>query len=421
MSWKDRAQEVDPEPKPKGGAWLDRAEPVEHTDWKARADVPEHSVLDTIMRSAAEGGTGGYADEIAGAGSAADHYGQNLQHLLNSEIPKSPHASGSEAYGKAQGEFEREYEAGRAANPKTAFVSELLGSAAPLALGGAPASLAGRLALSGGLGAVSGSGHADSGKRIKGGLIGGAAGLAGGLLGEGMAAGGRAAADTRVGQYLASKYGASKAAFIADKTKPLQQAVASARGELGGVSSAGKRVIDNLSEEGAAGVLPGADAYKALANSPEALALRHSVAENAADAFPHQMGRINQAREGLSAAKQTLDSGLRSATESPYSALGKDVAGATWDWAKDRASKLVPQPIKEAAGGASHVPMMAVWDALRSAPEKLGNAGRALTEAASRGPEALKVTTFLLANHPDSSGLRDTLSDKEPSVKRPQY
>lgn len=212
-----------------------------------------------------------------------------------------------------------------------------------------------------------------------------------------------------VGDYIANKYGAARTAFAAEKGVQLERGVNSARGSLGGSTAAANRAGEVILREAESGQIPAADAMREIAGSPKMLDLRDQVARNYADAFPGLEGKMQTDRAALEAAKAALGSGREQAFEHPFRTIAGDTMGAGAQWAKNKISNLIPQGAKDAASLGMKTPGVAWWGTADNLA-KTGAAAYPLAQAAARGPEAVKVTTFLLANNPAHAELRKKLS-----------
>ncbi len=157
----------------------------------------------------------------------------------------------------------------------------------------APESAAGRIALGAGEGLSEGVGAAPTMKDVpKEGGAGLATGLATSLLGEGA---------TQTGKYLGGKQAGVLQTARAATDKTIDKGFASARGAYGGDVSNASNLIASAEKAVSDIRLPDATRLKAAQwlDSPEAMDLRHQVAEN-------NLGRGGDAMNRIAASKQAM-------------------------------------------------------------------------------------------------------------------
>jgi hypothetical protein len=329
---------------------------------------PTDDALGSALAGAAQGGSLGFADEIAGGGNAAQEALSRIpglsglakrtpmQQSLDEEVGKVPLNLG-DAY-RSERDSQRAMDAdAQKANPLSYLAGNVAGAAAvPIPGAGAASKLSGlakagvnvgRAAALGGLGGL-GASTAD----LTQGDVGGAAKDAG--LGAGVG-GALGAAGEGLGA-LADKFGAKAAAAVQsarDKAAALaRKGVASAEGVKGGVTAAARRGGEvlmemlgspNATEEQIA-------AAQKLLSSPEHADLARAVYDNALEKYPKHMGALKAAQAGLeqaqsAASPEAIESATAAAT-SPGKAASK-LAG----FATKYGMRALPAVLMGAAGG----------------------------------------------------------------------
>lgn len=259
--------------------------------------------VESGARGALQGASMGFGDEAA---AAVDALLPGLSRKFNPEpLATAPEgASLHDRYAAARDYYRGRNAVAQEANPKTYLGGQIGGAvltarAVPLPVKG-PAGVINAA----GQGALQGAGYSEADEGL--GLardtaLGGALGLAG--HGAGALVGGAA---SKVRGAASGLLGSARGRALGQATKEVDEAIASARGQLGGETQKGSRYIENLLRFEASGTLTPAQQAElaALRQAGTVDTLAQSVAQGTLEALPSQAGTIAAKRAALDAATQ---------------------------------------------------------------------------------------------------------------------
>jgi hypothetical protein len=257
-------------------------------------DAPDVSGLESAGRGAAQAGTFGFADEIAGGVEAL--YDVATTDKTLSDLP--------DLYRQHRDESRANFAAAEEANP-TEFTAGQIGGAALTAFlpGGAPATLGRAVAVGAGMGAAQGLGESEAdltrgefGEAATDAALGGALGGAAGGIGHGIAKGVGAVANKVRGR---AQQGAADAVAEEEAKQALKQAQreASALGKYRSSVQSASRDLEVLGRESAD--LPDDTLRRAaqeMLDSPEGVAVRRQVVEGKLGTAPERLDEMAQLR-----------------------------------------------------------------------------------------------------------------------------
>lgn len=246
------------------------AAPDSNSDWSVVSDTPapEPGRVAATARGAAQGGTFGFADEIAGAIGGLYHSIANHQLLSKEDRTKN--------YQESRDAYRTEDKAAKDAHPNYYMGGEIAGGLAPAVVAGAPTSIAGAAKLGATIGSAAGlgnskadltSGGGDAFKTaiadtVKGGALGAATGavvqdaseLVGQIAGKVGQAGARVAAKRLAKLVVGEDSEPVATAFAADPklakiaTLPKAEAVTALDARLAPIATAKAAALDAVNE-----------------------------------------------------------------------------------------------------------------------------------------------------------------------------
>jgi hypothetical protein len=269
---------------------------------KATAPPPQPAgQAESGVRGGLQGASMGFGDEAA---AAVDALIPGLSRRFNPEpLAAAPEgATLQQRYAAARDFYRGRNAAAEQANPKTYLGGQIGG--AVLTTRGVPVKGAAGVVNAAGQGALAGAGYSEADEGL--GLardtaLGGALGLAG--HGAGALLGGAASkVKGAAGRLLGKAHGRA----LGQATQEVDEAIASARGQLGGETQKGSRYIENLLRFEAAGTLTQTQQAElaALRQSGVVDNLAQSVAQGTLEALPTQAGTIAAKRAALDTATQ---------------------------------------------------------------------------------------------------------------------
>lgn len=400
--------------------------------WMEEEAAPEPGMAATALHHGAQGLTAGFSDELAGVGASTLGNLRRIKEQVGERLAGKPGVgivqSAKNAWGAMTGDYTRARDEERAtldatekAHPAVAFGSNLAGGMAGAALtGGASMGVRGAAAM----GALSGFGssRADNvGEQVQDALLGAGTGVVAHGIGKGigkalgfpgnLARKGVATAETEIGQKAA---------------RGVDEAIASARGELGGEVQKGNRLAENmmrLEPEMNTGQAQSLAAQKAARDALNARLIDSNLKD-----LPGQAGVIAGKDAALAALVQNrtpaiaaAEEGLRKAGPgqllgAPLGAAGGAlknrwtsmagggagaVLGSAFGPAGAAAGAVAGSSAGHALGGALQNPesrrtLYLGIGRLLAAPDALGKYAPSLAAAYARGPDALAATHAVL-------------------------